>query len=144
MATIRSGRPEDVDAVLALWRDQAAPHAHPVGDADSLAGLLAHDRDALLVAEADGRVTGALVAAWDGWRGNMYRLAVDPAHRRRGIGRDLVRAGERRLAARGARRITALVAHDDAIARELWSAAGYEPDRDLGRMFRNLDGGEAG
>jgi ribosomal protein S18 acetylase RimI-like enzyme len=39
---------------------------------------------------------GTLVAAWDGWRGNMYRLAVLPEHRRAGIGRELVDAGYER------------------------------------------------
>jgi hypothetical protein len=40
--------------------------------------LLEDGDGALLVAEADGRVVGAIVAGWDGWRGNMYRLAVLP------------------------------------------------------------------
>jgi ribosomal protein S18 acetylase RimI-like enzyme len=38
------------------------------------------------VAEGDGEIVGALIAAWDGWRGNMYRLAVREGHRREGIG----------------------------------------------------------
>ena len=41
-----------------------------------------------------GAIVGALIAAWDGWRGNMYRLAVDKGHRREGIGLALTRAGE--------------------------------------------------
>ena len=38
--------------------------------------LIADSPAALLVAERDGEIVGVLIAAWDGWRGNMYRLAV--------------------------------------------------------------------
>jgi ribosomal protein S18 acetylase RimI-like enzyme len=68
----------------------------------------------------------------------MYRLAVNPGHRRRGVALALVREGERRLRATGIVRITALVAHDDGVACGLWAAAGYELDREIGRFVRNL------
>ena len=59
--------------------------------------LLDHAPGSLLVAEEGGEVVGVLIAAWDGWRGGMYRLAVRPERRRRGIGRLLVEAGEAHL-----------------------------------------------
>lgn len=93
---------------------------------------------ALLVAEREGEVVGALIAAWDGWRGNMYRLAVRDEHRRRGIGLALTRAGEDYLRERGARRVTALVAFDDDEAGAFWEAAGYPADREIGRRVRNI------
>jgi ribosomal protein S18 acetylase RimI-like enzyme len=93
----------------------------------------------LFVAEtAEGELVGALIAAWDGWRGNMYRLAVHPGHRRHGIGRQLLDAGEAHLRAVGGRRVTALVAHDDPVAAGFWDAAGYPVDAEIGRRVRNL------
>jgi ribosomal protein S18 acetylase RimI-like enzyme len=100
--------------------------------------LLARDREALLVAEIDGEIIGSLIAAWDGWRGNMYRLAVREGHRRQGIAIALTRAGEDCLRERGARRITALVAVDDEVAGGFWQAAGYRSDHGMGRRVRNL------
>lgn len=100
--------------------------------------MLETSDDSLLVAESNGRVVGALVAAWDGWRGNMYRLAVLPGHRRRGIARLLVDAAHERLRAKGARRVTALVAHGENEAIALWKAAGYEHDERIGRYVRKL------
>ena len=100
--------------------------------------MLERDPESLLVAEIAGRVVGALIAAWDGWRGNMYRLVVTGEHRRQGIGLALVREGEERLHARGARRVTALVAREDERARGLWRAAGYEDDEIIGRLVHNL------
>jgi ribosomal protein S18 acetylase RimI-like enzyme len=68
------------------------------------------------VAELGGEIVGTLIAAFDGWRGGMYRLAVEPSGRRRGFGRALISEGERRLRAAGARRVTALIGADDDIA----------------------------
>lgn len=81
---------------------------------------------------------GALIAAWDGWRGNMYRLAVLSEHRRRGVGLALVRAGEEHLRRQGTYRITALVGYEDELAPAFWGSAGYPQDRQIGRRVRNL------
>lgn len=81
---------------------------------EGVLGLLDADPEALLVAESDGgEIVGSLIAAWDGWRGSFYRLAVNPEQRRQGIGTALLREGERRLLAHGAARLTAIVADDD-------------------------------
>ncbi len=93
---------------------------------------------ALFVAERDGEIVGALIATWDGWRGNMYRLAVREDHRRQGIGLKLTRAGEEYLHSRGARRVTALVAFDDGDAGGFWDSAGYPQDAEIGRRVRNI------
>ncbi|HEX5371017.1 MAG TPA: GNAT family N-acetyltransferase [Dehalococcoidia bacterium] len=39
--------------------------------------------------EAEGAVVGTFIVTFDGWRGNMYRLAVLPSLHRRGIARRL-------------------------------------------------------
>lgn len=122
--TLRTGTVDDVDTVLALWV-AAGTHPTTTDDAPSLSTLIAADGDALLVAEIDGQVVGTLVAAFDGWRGNMYRLAVLPAVRRRGIAAALVAEGERRMRARGCRRVTALVADGDDRAVGFWTQVDY-------------------
>jgi ribosomal protein S18 acetylase RimI-like enzyme len=137
-AQVRAAECADVTAILALWADGRSGHASFPDSAESVERLLADRPDALLVAELDGIVVGALIAASDGWRGNMYRLAVAPAHRRRGIAQLLVREGERGLRERGIARITALVARDDEAARGFWAAAGYGDDREIGRFVRNV------
>jgi ribosomal protein S18 acetylase RimI-like enzyme len=135
---VRECRRDELPAVLALWGLARSPHARTPDTADAVARLLDDAPGSLLVAERAGRIVGALIAAWDGWRGNMYRLAVHPDHRRAGIARRLVEAGERQLRARGANRVTALVPHDDAVARAAWTAAGYTSDPVIGRFVRNL------
>lgn len=136
--TIRTGAEADVALVLALW-SVADTLPTPTDTEEALAGLLARDPDALLVAEREGAIVGSVIAAWDGWRGSFYRLAVDPDHRRRGLATALVRAGERRLGDLGARRLTAIVADDEAAAIALWESAGYRRQAQRGRFVRAND-----
>jgi ribosomal protein S18 acetylase RimI-like enzyme len=135
---IRPVRREELGAVLDLWRETRSAYAKTPDDAESLGRLIDNDPSSLLIAERDGRLVGTLVAAWDGWRGNMYRLAVAVEDRRAGVGLALVRAGEAHLRERGARRVTALVGGEDGDAVALWRAAGYEHDREIARFVRNL------
>ena len=136
--TIRVASAPDVPAVLAFWQAARSTAASTPDDEAGVARLIEDSGDGLLVAEHAGRVVGAVVAAWDGWRGNMYRLAVLPEYRRQHIARRLVDAGHDRLRAKGAVRITALVAHDEAEATGLWRAVGYERDEHVVRFVRNL------
>ena len=121
---IRSAQPDDIAAVLALWRDSAAPTS--TDTAEALTGLLRRDPGALLVAVESGHVVGSVIAAWDGWRGSVYRLVVDPAHRRFGLGGRLLRQGERRLEGLGTRRMHAIVIGADARAVAFWESTGWE------------------
>lgn len=125
-------------AVLELWAQARSEHASTADRPDDVERLLGDSPAALLVAERAGEIVGTLIAGWDGWRGNMYRLAVREGHRREGIGLALARAGEEYLRSCGARRITALVAFDDEGAGAFWDSAGYPQDRDIGRRVRNL------
>lgn len=136
--SIRPGVGADLEGVLALWQEARSVPASTPDTPDGLQTLIAHTEDALLVAELDGEVVGTVIAAWDGWRGNIYRLAVRRECRRLGIGLQLVRAGETRLREKGARRVTALVATEELGAAALWGAAGYEHDHDVARFVRNL------
>lgn len=136
--TIRRAGVGDLSGVLALWDEARSGHASRPDSIEDLEALVDDSPAALLVAERDGEIVGALIAGWDGWRGNMYRLAIREDCRRAGVGSRLTRAGEDYLRNRGARRVTALVAFDDDVAGGFWDAAGYPQDEEIGRRVRNL------
>jgi ribosomal protein S18 acetylase RimI-like enzyme len=132
--TIRPARASDLGALMELWGAARSGHAIT----EDTPARVERALEAVLVAEVDGALVGAVIAAFDGWRGNFYRLAVAPAARRRGIGARLVAAGEERLRGLGAPRVSALVAFADADARGFWEAVGYGADPDIGRMVKTI------
>lgn len=135
---VRKCEPRDVPEVMALWEQARSGHASTSDRIDDVERLIADSPAALLVAEREGEIVGVLIAGWDGWRGNMYRLAVRDGYRREGIGSALTRAAEDYLRSCGARRVTALVAFEDEVAAGFWDSAGYPLDREIGRRVRNI------
>jgi ribosomal protein S18 acetylase RimI-like enzyme len=135
--SIRACRLEDIEVVLELWR-QAEATPSETDTAENLRRAVAESPAHVLVAEVGGRLVGSIIGAFDGWRGNIYRLAVHPDYRRQGIARALVAAVEKKLAERGAKRITALVEKDHSWAMSFWEAVGYRTDERIVRRVRNL------
>lgn len=97
---------EDRPAVDALWREAGLdPHLGPREEERELLKRLDRDPELFLVAVDSGRVVGAVLGGWDGWRGYVHRLAVAEAARARGVGSMLMDELERRLAAKGCTRM---------------------------------------
>ena len=132
---IRECRSEEAEALLTLW--QAAGTSPSVTDTITDIQGAIESSASVLVADADRHIVGSLIATFDGWRGNMYRIAVHPDYRRRGIGQALVKEGEKRLVVQGAKRITALVEEKYPGATAFWLSVGYEIEPGIVRFFRN-------
>jgi ribosomal protein S18 acetylase RimI-like enzyme len=98
---IRVIQPADEPAVLALWRTVFSDDP-PTHDARAAIRLkTATQGDLFFVATVENRIAGTILAGFDGYRGWIYRVAVDPAFQRRGIGTALVKRAEQELIARG-------------------------------------------
>ncbi|MED7955319.1 MULTISPECIES: GNAT family N-acetyltransferase [unclassified Streptomyces] len=137
---LRTATPDEIPAVLALWA-RAAKGTSITDDAAGVAALLARDPECLIVAvRADDPAVllGTVIAGWDGWRCHLYRLAVDPDHRRRGIGAALLAAAEERFAALGGRRADAMVLDENLLGHRTWQAAGYGPQPQWTRWAKPL------
>ena len=135
---IRRVRDEELAAVLKMW---SAAGVTPPSVSDSIEGLTRLIREPaalLLVATIDEQIVGSVIGGWDGWRGNIYRLAVKPEHRRKGIARQLVAKISVELFAKGATRLSALVEHEHQWAIDFWvsmSTLGYERDSKFARYI---------
>jgi ribosomal protein S18 acetylase RimI-like enzyme len=127
---IREARADEAEALLELWR--------LTGSGPSITDTPAHLRmlteeapDLFLVAETEGQLFGSILGGWDNWRGHIYRLAVHPDFRRRGLARALTGEIEKRLRARGAKRIYALASTKQEMAVGFWESLPYEKSKDI-------------
>ena len=134
---IRPCRPDEGPALLDLWHHADASPS-PTDTPEQVDQVIQDPAASVLVAVDHDLLVGSIIGGWDGWRGNIYRLAVLPSYRRRGVARALVAAAEERLAARGARRVSALVEHDHPWAVGFWDSL-YEPDPRMIRYVRKVD-----
>ncbi|MEU1851185.1 GNAT family N-acetyltransferase [Streptomyces sp. NPDC019990] len=147
---IRAATPQDLDTVLAFWK-VAAEGTSISDDLSGVERLVARDPEALILAlrapsdraepagrGRSGELVGTVIAGFDGWRCHLYRLAVHPDHRRRGIGSALLAAAEERFARLGGRRADAMVLTRNETAHHAWGAAGYAPEERWRRWVKPL------
>src|SRR3990167_907161 len=97
---IRSFSSPDETAVIDLWQrcDLTRSWNDPHKD---IQRKLTTQPELFFVGEINGKIVATVMAGFDGHRGWVNYLAVDPAHRRDGIGRSLMQHVEKSLCARG-------------------------------------------
>lgn len=90
------------------------------------------DRDLLLVGIINGKVVATVMGGYEGHRGWINYLAVDPEHRNNGYGRLIMREVEKRIRARGCPKINLQVrATNDGVIK-FYQSLGYSDDKVLG------------
>jgi ribosomal protein S18 acetylase RimI-like enzyme len=124
---IRAFERDDTERVVALWRDcgLVVPWNDPYRDIER---KLAEQPELFLVGEAAGVVVASVMVGYDGHRGWMNYLAVDPASRGTGFGRRLVREAEQMLTLRGCPKLNLQVRGSNSAALGFYEAIGYVVD----------------
>jgi ribosomal protein S18 acetylase RimI-like enzyme len=134
---IREFKIDDYPIVRDLWQ-AAGLILRPGDELDDVKLKLQRDPDLFLVAVQDDRIVGSIMGGWDGRRGWIYHLAVKPEHQRKGIGVGLVREVEKRLVAKGAKKVNAQVYKWNERSSEFFKAIGYETQPDLTMIGKQL------
>jgi len=127
----------DEAAVVALWQrcGLTRPWNDPCKD---IRRKLAVRADLFLVAEMKAVIVGTVMVGYDGHRGWINYLGVDPKYRRRGIGRALMDEAERLLRAEGCPKINLQVRTANAEAIEFYRRIGYAMD-DVSSFGKRLE-----
>lgn len=124
---LRAFEEADETAVITLW-DRCSllrPWNDPQKD---IARKLRVQRDLFLVGSVRGKIVATVMAGYDGHRGWINYLAVDPAHRRAGHGRAIMLEVERRLAELGCPKINLQIRGDNSEAISFYSRIGFRED----------------
>lgn len=127
LLAIRVYRPEDADAVVALWRacELVVPWNDPHKD---IARKLREDPDDFLVGEVSGKIVTSVMFGYDGHRGWVNYLAVHPDHRRRGYARALMDRVEAALRDRGCPKINLQIRRTNSQAIAFYERIGFSVD----------------
>ena len=128
---IREYREKDASAVIALWIQcgLVVPRNNPQKDIER---KLKVDRDLFLVGILEGKIIASVMGGYEGHRGWINYLAVDPACRRKGYGRRIMREIEKRIRARGCPKINLQVRTTNQGVIQFYRSLGYADDNVIG------------
>lgn len=124
---IRPFENRDTDAVIALWQacGLTRPWNNPALDIERKCKV----KDNLfLIGETNGKITGSVMAGYDGHRGWINYLAVAPDHQQSGLGRQLMNAAEQRLRVLGCPKINLQIRHGNDAVTAFYEAIGFSED----------------
>ena len=124
---IRVFQPADERAVVALWQrcELTRTWNDPRKD---IARKMRVNPELFLVGEINGEIVATVMGGYEGHRGWINYLAVDPAHRRNGLARQLMGEIERLLRDRGCPKINLQVRATNAGVIEFYKRIGYVVD----------------
>jgi len=131
---------DDQDRVVELWErcGLLRPWNDPHKD---IARKLKVQRELFLVGEIDGRLVAAMMVGYEGHRGWVNYLAVDPERQRLGLGREMMAEAESRLKAMGCPKIQLQVRRDNADAIAFYHRLGYAEDAVVNMGKRLIEDG---
>ena len=128
---IRSFESSDIPDALALWRTADGVVVREADQPGPIRDYLRRHTASSFVAVAGSRVIGTVLCGHDGRRGYLYHLAVERAHRGRGIGRALATRALEALRREGIEKCHLMVVTENADARAFWSALGWQLRSDV-------------
>lgn len=123
---IRPYQNNDENQVVLLWK-RVFPITLPHHDPRlSISRKLKVDPDLFLVAIDNDKIIGTAMGGWDGHRGWVYSVSVDPQARRKGIGTRLLHEIEIRLVRRDCPKVNLQILESNSEVVKFYEKNGYE------------------
>ncbi len=123
---------EDYEQVRALWMTIRGFAIRSIDDSrEGVARFLQRNPSTSVVAVEDGRVVGAILCGHDGRRGCLYHVCVNPAYRRRGIGKAMVVFCMDALKKENINKVSLIAFTKNDIGNAFWHSVGWKQREDL-------------
>ena len=124
---VRDFQPVDRAGIVHLWErcGLTRPWNNPSLDIER---KLNGQPDWLLVGVVSDVIVASVMIGYDGHRGWINYLAVDPEYQRSGFGRELMLAAEKRLLAIGCPKVNLLIRDENRDAIAFYEAIGFSRD----------------
>ena len=81
------------------------------------------------VGEIEQRVVGTVMAGYDGHRGWIYSIAVDPKHQKQGIGSNLLSFAQSKLINLGCLKVNLQIMEGNKAVQKFYSANGFSVEQ---------------
>ena len=130
MEIIRPYSEEDKENIILLWKscNLIREWNNPGLDIDRKSFS---NKDFFLVMEKDNEIIASIMIGYDGHRGVLNYLAVDPKFRNQGLGSRLVKLAEDKLKNLGCPKINLLVRVSNIDVKEFYKKLAYEMQDDV-------------
>ncbi|MBN1191324.1 MAG: GNAT family acetyltransferase [Dehalococcoidales bacterium] len=124
---IRPFEPGDENAVIGLWHkcNLVRPQNNPVLD---ISRKMKVHPELFLVGLVKDEIIASAMGGYEGHRGWVYYLAVDPYYRNRGLGRIMMNEIEKKLLALGCPKLNLMVRNDNLSVLRFYEKIGYIKD----------------
>ena len=117
----------DYDEMIGLWERAGLPHDKEHRDSRAeIERRLFDDHVAIITLKDGGKMIGVIIVTYDGRKGWLNRLAIDPEYRGRRLAARLIEAAEARLAEMGARIVCGLIEDQNFPSMAAFKHCGYE------------------
>jgi ribosomal protein S18 acetylase RimI-like enzyme len=121
----------DYEEAMALWQRTEGIGLRPADAPEHIARFLARNPGLSFVARDGATLVGTVMCGHDGRRGYLHHLAVEPSHRRQGIGRALVAQVLAALRALDINKCHLFVIKENTAAIAFWQRIGWELRQDI-------------
>jgi ribosomal protein S18 acetylase RimI-like enzyme len=120
-------RPDDQAQMLDLWRQCGliVPWNNPLADIER---KLSDSPELFFCGKIDSNLVASCMAGYDGHRGWIYYLAVQPSQQRSGLAARMVEHAETTLLELGCPKIDLMVRDSNTEVRAFYQAIGYQLD----------------
>jgi ribosomal protein S18 acetylase RimI-like enzyme len=122
---VRPYESDDENAVIELWNkcNLTKPWNNPQLDIERVLKVYP---ELFLVGLIDGHLVATVIGGYDGHRGWVYYLGVVPEYQRRGLGRVMMDAIEKKISALGCPKINLMVRTTNDGAGTFYEKIGYQ------------------
>ncbi len=136
---IRAAQTQDIPAMLVLWKDVEEIKSNIIDTVERVQDFLEINQSSFLVAVDGENLIGTIMGGYNGWRGGIYHLVVDPKYRGLGIGRDLMDQCLTALYERGAPRVDLTTLNFNINAQAFYRQMGFVQRTDIKNFSYSYD-----
>jgi ribosomal protein S18 acetylase RimI-like enzyme len=122
---VASAEDSDIPGIVAVWEkcELTRPWNDPRAD---LSRVRKQKNSDVLIGRDSTSIVATIMVGHDGHRGWVYYVAVDPDHRKKGHGRQIVSAAETWLRERGIEKLQLMVRPGNAQAQAFYETLDFE------------------